>query len=205
MQFFNVDSLASVNDTLTKVQDSLIITTDSLIVLADSAIILSDSLFTLEALINQGQTELIPIRDELRADSTIIVNDLQVVRVNDSILVASNSKWTTVQNNITTGRVLVSEVRNLNNGNIINFSDSATAFSIPLDMNNDSSALGLTLGSNLFELTLQYQRIESEDEKGRITVQTSGFKTLKSTFDADTINCKNEDCIDSETTIRLYF
>jgi len=205
MMFFNIDSLLKVTDTLGIVNDSLMVLQDSALVLTETIIDLTDSLMMLDQLIDEGQTGLIPVRDQLRMDSTNFSATLAAIDQFDSIMSASQTFWVADSINIISGLVLVSKIENLLNGRSVTFADSATVFPIPLDMNVDSSVLLLTLGQTDYALTLEYLRIESQDEFGRVTVQAFDLMVKSHAFDLVQVDCKNEDCIDSETTIRIYF
>ncbi len=219
--FYNMDSLkkeGGVNDTLSVVSDSIDILADTLKYVSDSASVLADSLFILNDSINNGGDDsLQDILDELLKQQQIMQGLFEDYTELDSVMKASEDYWDDVSATILSGEVQILSITNRNNGLVVEYEDSATFWNLPLDMNADVSNLLIHLGSEEdskfdveFNLDIEYERVISTDEYGNVIVDPFGFTESGIVYsnppvDSLELNCKSSECLESETSIYIYF
>jgi hypothetical protein len=205
MILMNQDSLVQVNDTLQQISDSLSVLNDTLVYFRDSADVLQDTVLVLQDLIDAGQTQYQTAHDQLKGQLIFFQTEYNQFNQYDSILSVSRTGWIGVASKITNGNALISSITNVQNGNSVYYEDSATLWRLPLSNNLDSVSLVLVIADESYDLDVTYQRDIMVDERNNVVFQASDIEVSSAKFDSVTWNCKNEDCIDYETTARLYF
>ncbi|MCV9385666.1 hypothetical protein [Reichenbachiella ulvae] len=209
---YNYDSLkkeGGVEDTLALIAIELSDLDDTLAYYSDSASNVADSLLKVINAINNGDETLQDERDRLETELARLNSVYDDFEVEDSIASAHNTYWKKVQTKILNGEVKINSITNRMNNLVVNYTDSATSWPIPLDMNADSSLLALDIAGEIYFMTLYYERAVITNEYDEVVVKTFGFNeeliNRDEHFDNLRLSCRSSDCIDVESTIYAYF
>jgi hypothetical protein len=139
-----------------------------------------------------------------------VLDTLEVVRslsdtleAQAAIVLLDNVAWNDVSSTINSGNVLISLIKNTVNERSIEYSDSATVWGIPLDMNSKNSSLQLTIDKKEYDIAFSYTRTTDTDEKGRVVIHARDVLLINSDFDSTSVNCNN--CLDTNTTVYVEF
>jgi len=167
LRFYNIDSLVKVEDTLSIVQDSLDAVNQN---------------------IEEGDTTLAMIKEEL---------EKQIVFYSE------------IKNNINQGKIKIDEVFGGNGEGPLLFRDSLTNdslsnFRFPLDMNVDESVFIIRIQDETREIGFNYTR-EIDRGGDYIVVRVYDTQVVNHTFDSVKVICNQEKCLSNETTFRIYF
>lgn len=202
VQFINADTLVHLSDSLETTNDSLVVVNDRINFFTDSLSALTDSLVILADSIDLGRDKYVEVRDELIIMQIAILNTLILFDGNAQILSNIKTQLSSTISDVNKGKVFIRSITNLENGFILNFTDSAADYFIPISMNSDISRLAIEIVDTSYDLELAYLREDFLDEKKRIRVSVSNLEVVNHDFDS--ISCQSLNC-ENETPVKFYF
>lgn len=205
VQFFNIDSLVKVDDSLKVITDSILVLTDSLKIWNDSILVLNDTITNLTILIGQGQTDLEMNKNLFESYLTILSTNVVVYDKLDSTLDSHNTILSGTKSDIESGKIELSSIENIENGNVVFYEDSATLYSLPLSMTTDFSSYRLTIDNRTYELELDYKRVKEENDLSKIVVVAFDIAVKRHTFDSLKQNCNTTLCENDGVSLQVYF
>ena len=203
--FINGTLLAELNDSISVLNDSIVIRTDA-ISFNDSIItILSDSLDSIKILLDSGLVEF-------RQDSLLLsdeIAELSDVNISlqseaDSITEISTEVGTEIAL-VESGSVLVDTITSLIQNTSILFTDSASVYSLPLEISSTETPYSFSIDGNQYELNLTYEVRQSLNIEREVTIEAFNVGVSSHTFDSLFIQCSTSECISNETGIICYF
>ena len=206
LRFFNMDSLAKVNasigqiDTLTKY---LNVDNNSL---TSQLRVLGDSLSELNELIAGGREDLGEARASVENQVAIFTAQLTTVQYSLDSLSNERASLSKIVALINSGKTLLKKVEA--GDRTISFSDSATTFALPLNMNTETQVYYLEVGDRRDSLELAYSVEEELTERSYIKLVANNVRlTGNHSYDSAAVYCQSlpDPCRSNETTINLYF
>ncbi len=203
--FINADSLF----TLTQLSDSLGLMLDSLQNESDTLEshrdFLSDSLINVEIGIDSGNVSLQPFKDQLvlaiKDDSVLIASISNEITGADSVL----QMYSGIMDLINSGSVLVDHITNVHNDLSINFDDSISSYTIPLNIHDTLSWFEVSIADQSYDLQLTHSNTEFVDGRRNVSIEISGIEIFTHSFDSVAIDCNQENCKANETVITCSF
>lgn len=206
LRFFNVDSLAKVNssisqiDTLTKY---LNVDKNSL---ATQLRVLNDSLSELNELIAAGREDLGEAHASVESQVADFTTQQASVQASLDSLSNKRASLTKIVALINSGKTLLKKAEA--EGRSISFTDSATTFALPLNMNTETQIYYLEVGDRRDTLELTYTVEEELTERSFIKLVANNVElTGNHSYDSATVYCRSlpDPCRSNETTINIYF
>lgn len=205
LAFINGKLLADLNDSVSVLNDSIQIREDE-ITFNDSLItVLSDSLDSVNILIDSGFVEF-------RADSMLLADEITALTtVNTSLQTESDSIQeiaTEVGTEIAlveSGSVLVDTITSLIQGTSLFFADSASVYSVPLEISAVETPYSISLNGDQYELNLTYEVRQSLNIEREVLIEAFNLGVSSHTFDSLLIQCSTSECISNESGIVCYF
>lgn len=201
-----MDSLVKVNssirqiDTLTKylnIDNNL---------LATQLRVLNDSLSELNELIAGGREDLGEAHASVENQVATFTTQQTAVQASLDSLGNERASLTKIVALINSGKTLLKKVEA--EGRSISFTDSATTFALPLNMNTETQVYYLEVGDRRDTLELAYTVEEELTERSFIKLVANNVQlTENHSYDSATVYCNSlpDPCRSNETTINLYF
>ena len=203
--FINADSLSQLDTRLSQIEtlrDSTNNLVDSLETITSS---LTDSLLVIQVGLDTGnftyQEVAESIQLTLQQDSIQLAESELVL----AVLTEETSEINAIQSTINSGRVSISQIKNLQNDSLIIATDSSEIYNIPLSISLDSTRLGFIIAEEEYDLGLTYTRSIGEDLKTNVIVSSQGISETTYSFDSVKVDCTNTLCNANETTVTCYF
>jgi len=161
----------------------------------DSVFFLLDSLNALNTGIDSGNTSLIPLREEV--EQTIIslnsiTDQLEEDISETNINIRSNNSVISI---INSGKILVSEIKNLNNDRSLFYEDSIQVYTLPYEMNGNSIDYEFIIDQKSYALSLIYILRETLNERNefRLAIDSIEINSIQNfdsvTYDENTFTC----------------
>ena len=119
----------------------------------------------------------------------------------NAIRIDRNSIVTTINS----GNVLVDMITNLDNGSDTIFTDSATLYSLPLEVARNEINYEIIIADSIYEVGITYSTDESLTILRDLNIIAFDLDTLFHTFDSLDITFTNADRLSNETTFTCYF
>ncbi len=196
--FINQDSINALDDSLAvfAFNDS------SLNANKDSLLALRDSLDKVNVAISNGgdftseKSDLEQWISSRQVDSTFYAT---LNKDADSLSAIFNTTKTT----ISSGLLLVDQIEILGASNLLTYTDSATAWSIPLAFDGSFTQYEITIAGKTETVELAYDNIQEIDEQRNVLIRAENIQVVSTTFDSFD-NCE-ENCIDGEASFTFYF
>jgi hypothetical protein len=168
LRLINNDSLQAVTtsiDSLTELQDSLLELEANVQFELE---ILNDSLAALEAGIDTGNTNLIPLLEEVNAAIDSRTNLLTKVEAGLEPLDEILDQLSDIVSIINSGLVFVDAISNTSFPGRLTFEDSLQLFELPLDMNRESIVYDIDIGQGNYRMGLSYRLREELNARGQL-------------------------------------
>ena len=207
IRFFNIDSLTKINTSIAAIDAEIALLNTENAALTTELSTLNTRLTELDGLIADGREDLAPERASVASEIAIVTERQVVIRASLDAWNAEKAQLTKVVGTINSGRVLLKKIEA--EGKTLEFTDSATTFSLPLNMNTTSQVYYLEVGSRRDSLELTYNVAEELTERSYIKLVGTNIERTegKYSYDSVTVYCKSlpEPCSGNETTINVYF
>lgn len=165
---------------------------------------ISDSLAVIKALIDEGQTDLEEQRTVLDQSIADILVELEEVNEERDELDSLNRYYGEILALIKSGKVPVEKATLLNNGSVLEYTDSAVVYTIPLLMDANNTSYEFKINDQQIELHFTYTIFETVSD-ARVFLRRAANINVESP-DSITVKCLDpKNCLSDETTVTVYF
>ncbi len=205
VRFFNIDSLTKLNTAIADIDTTTKYLNAEKTSLTTEISSLNAALTSLNAQIEEGNNGLIAERDAIQLQITEKTGRNQEVNTELATLDTDKVALNRVKSIINSGRIYVSKI--VANGNETVFEDSATVFSLPLNMNATSQVYYIEIGGKMDSLELTYAVSEQLTSRSYFRLIGNNIeRTEKYSFDSVQVFCNAlpDPCISTSTTINVY-
>ncbi len=207
LRFFNIDSLTKTNTAIAAIDAEVALLNTENATLTTQLNTLNTRLSELDGLIASGRDDLVPERASVASEIETVTERL--VAIGDSLDTwnVEKAQLTKVVGAINSGKVLLRRIEA--DGKTLEFTDSATVFLLPLNMNTTAQVYYLELGNRRDSLELTYNVKEELTERSYIRLLATDIERTegKYSYDSVAVYCKSlpQPCSSNETTINIYF
>lgn len=195
--FINQDSLMTLNVQIDSL-DSIIGLNQELLSETNAFInILVDSLTRLENGLDTGNTDLedlvIRVEDQIDSSQTKTIEFDETIALLEEDVQDLGSIVTLIES----GNILVSRMTNLDNQVVVNYEDSSTQWSFPVDLNVDLVRYEVVINENSYDVSIGYEREQDVNFRREVILRINNIEIINySGFDTVTLN---------EKKLTLYF
>ena len=205
VQFFNIDSLSKLEDSLAILDDSIKIIAHYDTLWNDSIKVLNDTISSLTILIDSGQIDLETNKILFEQNLLLVLSNDSIYSEKDRLLDSVRSIISARISDVSSGKMLLSTLRNTENGESLNYTDSMYSYSIPLSMTADFTSYDMEIDGKIYQLEFEYKRINKEDEKSRITITAYNITIRHHTFESIKVICNTSICENDDLYLQIYF
>jgi SMC interacting uncharacterized protein involved in chromosome segregation len=207
VRFFNIDSLQKINSAIAAIDTAVKHLTTEKTALTTQLSALNTSLTSLNKQITEGNNDLIPERDSVQAAIAEAKARQTEITTEQAALAAAKASLTKTAAVINKGTILITSITA--NGNKVSYSDSASTFSLPLNMNATSQVYYFEIDGKVDSLELVYSFVEELTAKSYTRLIGTNIERTddKFSFDSVKVYCKAlpDPCLSTKTTINVYF
>lgn len=204
--FINARQLQVLSDSIQVINTELELISTEIDTLTSQVAVFTDSLTQINTLLlDSGFTEYRD--DSLAIQLNINTNNetLDSLQIVSDSLSSVSSILTIEQTTVSTGLLLVDTVTNLENGKFLTYEDSTGTYSLPIDVNSNSTAYHFVINGNDYQTEFGYATETVQDVRRRIQLQAFDLTILSHSFDSLELLCGSDNCVNNETTFVCYF
>ena len=155
VQFFNIDSLSKLEDSLAILDDSIKIIAHYDTLWNDSIKVLNDTISSLTILIDSGQIDLETNKILFEQNLLLVLSNDSIYSEKDRLLDSVRSIISARISDVSSGKMLLSTLRNTENGESLNYTDSMYSYSIPLSMTADFTSYDMEIDGKIYQLEFE--------------------------------------------------
>ncbi|MFY0599038.1 MAG: hypothetical protein JXR03_05165 [Cyclobacteriaceae bacterium] len=206
VKFINRDSLISLNDSISITEDSI-----------SNSNTFKDSLSTqvrewntlmnmLRDSIDDGKDQY--IADTLKIDDSLTIAQAQIQLIDTAIVKTEEVKvgLSSILSTVLSGKVLVDQVKILENEAVATYSDSSELYSLPLLMQNfNLTSFAIDIGDKSDTISFSYTTDLFVDTERRVEMRAFDIDTVSYTYDSLLFECNTSECLSNEVLVTVYF